>query len=58
MQMEKRETELYLERQFAEAKPAVGEPAPDMVLGTLDGQTVALTDYRGTHIVVIKAGYT
>ncbi|MFY9304606.1 MAG: hypothetical protein WAO31_03785 [Rhodoluna sp.] len=56
--MEKRETELYLERQFAEAKPAVGEPAPDMVLGTLDGQTVALTDYRGTHIVVIKAGYT
>ncbi len=57
-QMEKRDTEQYVETQFASSRPAVSDPAPDMDLRTLDGKSVSLRDYRGRNIVVIKAGYT
>lgn len=32
--------------------PAVGQPAPDFTLTTVDGKTVHLADYRGTTLVV------
>lgn len=57
-QMEKRECELYLTKEFAEAFPAVGSLAPEITLVDLDGQAVDLSSYRGKTIVVIKGGYT
>jgi len=57
-QMELRENEKYDAKAFAQAKPAVGEMAPNMKLKTFEGKEVALDSYRGKNIVVIKAGYT
>lgn len=57
-QMEKRAAELYDAEAFAAAEPRVGAVAPDMVLRGLDGREVALSDYRGKTVVVVKAGYT
>ena len=57
-QMEKRTHALYDVSAFETSKPAVGERAPNLVLRDLDGKPVALSDYRGETLVVIKAGYT
>lgn len=57
-QMEMRTAEQFDAEQFANAKPAVGEKAPELKLKTLDGETVKLADYLGKNVVVIKAGYT
>ena len=56
--MEMRTAEQFDAEQFANAKPAVGEKAPELTLKTLDGETVKLADYLGKNVVVIKAGYT
>lgn len=32
---------------------AVGDPAPDFVLESYRGDTLALTDYRGTHEIIL-----
>jgi len=34
------------------AAPIKGHPAPEIVLGTLDGQTVRLSDFRGKPVIV------
>jgi cytochrome c biogenesis protein CcmG/thiol:disulfide interchange protein DsbE len=33
-------------------QPAIGYPAPDFTLTTLDGQTITLTELRGTPVVL------
>ena len=35
-----------------ERSPLIGQPAPDFALGTLDGRTVSLADYRGRPVIV------
>lgn len=57
-QMEKRNCELYLTKEFLQAKPAVGSVAPDLALTTLDGTEVRLSDYLDKTIVIVKGGYT
>jgi hypothetical protein len=36
----------------AQAAPAVGQPAPEIVLKDAGGKTVKLSDYRGKHVVL------
>lgn len=57
-QMEKRDCELYLTKEFKEAKPAIGSKAPELVLMTLDGKEVSLSDYLDKPVVIVKGGYT
>lgn len=37
---------------FAQAAPAVGQPAPDFTLKDASGKTVKLSDFRGKHVVL------
>jgi hypothetical protein len=57
-QMEKRAEELYDAKALAEAVPAVGTPAPDLVLTHLDGRPWALSARKGRTLVLIKGGWT
>lgn len=57
-QMEKRDDSLFDRANFRAAAPAVGSPAPDLVLTDLDGRPCALSQWRGRIVVVIKAGFT
>ena len=57
-QMEKRDCELYLTKEFKEAHPAIGSTAPDLVLMTLDGREVELSSYLNKPVVIVKGGYT
>ena len=57
-QMEKRNDALYVRNTFATAAPAIGTPAPDLVLPDLDGRPWALSALQGQIVVLIKGGYT
>ena len=57
-QMEKRDDALYARAAFEAAAPALGTPAPDLVLPDLDGRPWALSSQRGRIVVLIKGGYT
>jgi hypothetical protein len=57
-QMEKRQDELYELERFRAAEPAVGSPAPDLVVTDLAGRPHALSADRGRILVVIKGGFT
>jgi hypothetical protein len=57
-QMEKRIDSLYEAAVFERAYPAVGYRAPSLQLTDLEGRSVSLLDFRGKHVVLVKAGYT
>jgi len=57
-QMEKRNDALYKPSTFENTAPAVGTPAPDLVLPDLDGRPWALSALEGRIVVLIKGGYT
>lgn len=42
--------------QFPQARPALGEPAPDFALADLDGKAFRLKDVLGKRPVVIEFG--
>ena len=41
---------------YAEHDPAVGTPAPDFTLSTLDGEEVRMADFLGNKYVVLEFG--
>ena len=46
-------------RQYVAARPGLGDPAPDFILGDLDGKRVRLNDLlRKTPIVIEFCSYT
>lgn len=57
-QMEKRWTGEYDGVAFAEAAPAVGSPAPDLVLRDLAGRPWSLHQLLGSTVVLVKGSYT
>jgi hypothetical protein len=57
-QMEKRWTGQYDGEAFARAAPAVGTPAPDLVLRDLDGRPWSLHQLLGSTVVLVKGSYT
>ena len=57
-QMEKRKDSLYHLHAFVSASPTIGEAAPELKVKTIDGEPVALSDYLGTNLIVIKGSYT
>lgn len=57
-QMEKRMNELYDPANFANAFPAVGQLAPNFDFVDLTGKPTDLNQFRGSTVVLIKAGYT
>ena len=40
------------EEDFVKAKPAVGDPLPDLTVYTPDGKEVKTSDLRGHHVVL------
>lgn len=57
-QMEKRWTGEYDGRAFAASAPAVGELAPDLALGDLDGRPWSTRLLLGRTVVLVKGSYT
>jgi hypothetical protein len=57
-QMEKRSDELYEQKTFATANPALGTTVPDLVLSDTDGRPWALSALKGSIVVIVKGGFT
>jgi hypothetical protein len=57
-QMDKRSDDLYDERAFEAARPAVGSPSPDLALADLEGCPRSLSLWFGRTVVLVKGSYT
>ena len=57
-QMEKRDRELFARSAFEQQAPALGSPAPDLALETLDGRPWSLLQRLGKTVVLVKASFT